>query len=217
MGFYGSIVFIMASVQEQQKTKTYTVQLQCTACEHKFRKGYRRIYVHWPTFKEQLDEKKLAVGRSPYIIPQRITCPKCGARDQYDFQPQTRSMLSLSMVVHAMVGLAEDHPLQVISLALHDGTIMHPLDALDWYQQNIEATPDNLELRIRYGNVLRTLGYWDEAEAQYQTVLEKDEQQLECWLNLAAIQVGRKHQGAAKKALKALLTHADENNPEHKD
>jgi SpoIID/LytB domain protein len=34
--------------------------------------------------------------RSPYIIPQRIACPKCGQVDQYTLAPQTLSSLMLS-------------------------------------------------------------------------------------------------------------------------
>ena len=189
----------------------FTTHFHCLACGHNFRRDVRRIYVHWPTFEQRVIHKE-NTAHSEFVIPQRITCPKCGALDRYEFAPYTRNMLTMTMTVAMLAGLAKDHHVKIINFALHDGTIMHPLDGLDWYRARVEKAPDDLQTRLRYGNVLRTLGYLDEAEAEYQRVLERDPGQLEAWQNLASIHVARKHPGAAKKALKQLVAHAAQSN-----
>jgi tetratricopeptide (TPR) repeat protein len=185
----------------------FTTHFHCLACGHNFRRDVRRIYVHWPTFEQRVLHHK-DTGRSEFVIPQRIACPKCGAIDRYEFAPYTRNMLSMTMTVAMLAGLAKDHPVKIITFTLHDGTIMHPLDGLKWYWARVENAPNDLQTRMRYGNVLRTLGYLDEAEAEYQLILDRDAGQLEAWKSLASIHMARKHPGAAKKALKELVAHA---------
>jgi tetratricopeptide (TPR) repeat protein len=150
---------------------------------------------------------KIDTGRSEFIIPQRITCPKCGAVDRYEFAPYTRVMLSMTITVAMLANIAEGHSVKIISFALHDGTVMHPVDGLEWYRAAVEKAPADLQTRMRYGNVLRTLGYLDEAEAEYQHILNDDPGQLEAWKSLASIHFARKHPGATKKALKELVAH----------
>ena len=186
----------------------FTTHFHCIACGHNFRRDMRRIYIDLPTFRQQIKDKK-AGGRSPYVIPQRIACPKCGKVDQYELMPETLSMLSLTLIANAIGGgLQPDHPVRQITYALHDGTPIHPLDAVEHYRSKVANDPDNLSTRMRFGNVLRALGSLDEAEAQYQFILERDDTQLEAWKSLASIQIARKHPGAAKKALRELVAHA---------
>jgi tetratricopeptide (TPR) repeat protein len=187
--------------------RSFTTHFHCLACGHEFRRAVRRIYVHWPTFELRVIQKK-DTDRSEFIIPQRITCPKCGAVDRYEFAPYTKVMLSMTITVAALVPLPEDHPVKIISFAIHDGTVMHPVDGLEWYRARVEKAPTDLQILMRYSNVLRTLGYLDEAEAEYQHILHADPGQLEAWKSLASIHFARKHPGAAKKALKALIAHA---------
>jgi tetratricopeptide (TPR) repeat protein len=126
-------------------------------------------------------------------------------------------MLSMTMTVAMLAGLAKDDLVKIIRFALHDGTIMHPLDGLEWYRVRVEKAPDDLKTHMRYGNVLRTLGYLDEAEAENQRILDHDPGQLEAWKNLASIHVTRKHPGVARKTLKQLITHAPQSSLANRD
>lgn len=188
--------------------KGFTTHFHCTVCGQNFRREIRRIYVHLPAFIEEAKGHK--TGRSPYIIPQRIPCPKCGEVDHYELATQTLNMLSLTMLAGSLTGgkLADGHPIQPITFSLYDGTPMHPMDAIDHYQRKVESAPNNLSTRMRYANTLRAMGWIKEAEQQYQFILDADPDQLEAWLGLASLHVARKHPGAAKKVLKELAQHA---------
>lgn len=188
--------------------KAFTTHFHCTACGHDFRREIRRIYVHLPAFGQEVKGKK--TGRSPYVIPQHIACPKCGGVDHYELARQTLNMLSLTMLAGSLAGgkLAPGHPVQPIVFSLYDGTPMHPLDAVDHYRRKVESDPNDLTTRMRYANTLRALGWLDESEQQYQFILEADPDQLEAWLGLASLHVARKHPAAAKKVLKELVKRA---------
>ncbi len=186
----------------------FTTHFHCTACGHNFRREIRRIYVHLPAFTEVSKGRK--TGRSPYVIPQRIPCPKCGEIDRYELARQTQNMLSLTMMAGAIAGgrLAEGHPVRPITFNLYDGTPMHPLDAIEHYQRKVGSAPNDLATRMRYANTLRALGWIEEAEQQYQFILAADPDQLEAWLGLASLHIARKHPGAARKTLKELAQRA---------
>ena len=191
-----------------RRKKAFITHFHCTACGHNFRSEIRRIYVHLPAFIEDMKGRK--TGRSPYVIPQHIACPKCEEVDRYELTPQTLKMLSLTMKVGALMGgrLAKNHPVRPITFALHDGTVMHPLDALDYYRKKIEHAPADIATCMRYANILRALGWLEESQEQYQFILDADPNQLEAWLGLASLHVARKHLAAAKKALKELMKRA---------
>jgi len=53
--------------------------------------------------------------------------------------------------------------------------------------------------------VLRSLGYFDEAQAEYTLLLDQNPAQLEAWYNLAAIHGASKHKHEAKKTLLRLV------------
>ena len=183
---------------------SFTTYLHCRACGHDFRREIKRIYVHVPAIG-----KKEVPGRSPYIIPQHITCPNCQAVDQYELTNQTKNMLSLTMMVGGLKGgLAPGHAVKVINFGLHDGTVMHPLDALEYYRQKVEKSPSDLEMRMRYGNIMRSIGWLEEAEEQYQIILAADPNQLEAWLSMASLHIARKHPAKARKALAEIQKRA---------
>ena len=56
-----------------------------------FAREIRRIYVQLPAL-EQKAQQNQPDPRSPYIIPQRIVCPKCSQVDRYCLAPQTLSI-----------------------------------------------------------------------------------------------------------------------------
>ena len=94
---------------------------------------------------------------------------------------------------------------------------MRPLDAIEYYRRKTAAAPQDLGLRMRYGNVFRSLGYLDEAEAQYHHILAADPTQLEAWLGQASIHLARKHPGAARKALRQILENAPRSRQSDRD
>jgi tetratricopeptide (TPR) repeat protein len=187
--------------------KKFSTTFHCLACDHQFNRQLPRIFVHWPTFQERVIERK-PTPRSEYIIPQRIVCSKCGAIDKYELTQGTRNMLSMTLLVSSIINLPADHPVRIISFSIKGNVIMHPLDALDYYMMEVAGDPTNINLRLGYANVLRTLGYLDQAENQYQSIVDDDPSQIEAWLNLAAIHISRKHKRPAKKALRNLIDNA---------
>ena len=71
-----------------------------------------------------------------YIIPDQITCPKCGAINQYELTSRTQLSLSMTMTAYLIAGeLAKGHPVKVIAFALANGRQIHPLEVLDEYRQ----------------------------------------------------------------------------------
>lgn len=188
--------------------KSFTTRFHCLACGHTFRREIPRIYIHMPDFDRKITEKQPG-GRSPFVIPQHISCPVCNTMDEYELAPQTVSMLTLTVVADSFTGgLAKRHPIKLIAFCLHDGTIMHPLDALDHYRGKLERAPANLATRMRYANILRAIGWLDESKEQYQMILTADPNQLEAWLGLASVHIASKHLREAKKMLKELQERA---------
>lgn len=188
--------------------KSFTTHFHCLECGHTFRRELPRIYIHMPDFDRQI-VKKQAGGRSPFVIPQHISCPQCNCMDEYELAPQTVSMLTLTVIASTMArGLVQGHPIRLLSFGLHDGTIMHPLDALDYYREKLERAPADLAVRMRYANILRSIGWLDEAKEQYKIILTADPNQLEAMLGLASLYVTSKHLREAKKMLRDLQERA---------
>jgi tetratricopeptide (TPR) repeat protein len=170
------------SMERLAKTDSLTLRLECTACGFERPHRIAKIY-----YDPSLREKKTLGERSPYsdfVIPQRIICPKCGAVDQYRLG--ANAMLALTAEVLRQVALKksgeaqnEEGPLFIQRFALQDGRSMHPLEARDMYRRQIEAEPEHADLRLHYGNILRFLGYEQEALDQYAAAVERDPTNIE--------------------------------------
>ena len=189
----------------KRKPKTVKLEFECKVCRHSFSQNVRRVFVDLNTMRK--DEQERQEEETPYIIPQRVICPACGAVDQFELAGM--SYLHLIGGIARVIGDMEsaDDPIQYIRFALHDGTPMHPHTALKMYSQKVAGQPDNVTLRLRYAATLRTLGYTDEAEAQYRTVLEQDPYNPEGLINLATA-VGQKGDKNSSRALfQRLLDH----------
>lgn len=190
--------------------KGFTTDFNCTACGHKFRRELRRIYVDSPTFLQHKIHKQ-KTRHSEYIIPQRIACPKCLAVDQYELTEYTLARLSMAMSAALMWGgLVARHPVMIIDFAMSDGQVIHPLDALEQCRAEVTAGPQDQPARLRFANVLRTLGYFDEAKEEFTTLVGQNPAQLEAWYNLAAIHVAQGHKREAKKVLQHLVEQAQQ-------
>jgi tetratricopeptide (TPR) repeat protein len=194
--------------------KKFSATFHCLVCDNQFNRQLPRIFVHWPTYKERVIEGK-PTPHSEYIIPQRIVCSKCGAIDKYELTTGTRNNLTMILLVNSIMSLPDDHPVRIMTFVIKGDVIMHPLDALDYYTMENARDPMNISLRLGYANVLRTLGYLEQAEDLYQSIVDDDPSQIEAWLNLAAIHISRKHKRPAKKALRNLIDNAPQS--EHPD
>ena len=90
-------------------------------------------------------------------------------------------------------------------IPLSDGTPMHPLDALDMYAEQVSGHPERVDLRVKYANTLRFLGYLEKASVQYRVVLEQDPTEVEALVNLAALHAGGGEKEAAYECLRRLI------------
>jgi hypothetical protein len=82
--------------------KSYTTHFICLACGHNFRREIPRIYIHMPDFNRKITEKQSG-ERSPFVIPQHISCPVCNSMDECELAPQTVSSLTLTVIFDSML------------------------------------------------------------------------------------------------------------------
>ena len=185
--------------------RIFITEFLCIACGHKFRRKLHRIYVDGPTLEKRLIHKQ-QTPYNEYLIPQRITCPKCQTTDQYELTEYT--LASLSLALHAAVfigGLDKSHAVRIIEFSLSDKIIIHPLEALKICHQRVISSPKKQSVRMQYAKLLAALGYFSEAETEYTTLLNQNPDRLEAWYQLAAVYVGLKSKREAKKTLQNLI------------
>jgi tetratricopeptide (TPR) repeat protein len=84
----------------------------------------------------------------------------------------------------------EDQRVQYMEFTTRWGP-MHPLEGVERYQVEIARHPDDADLRVGYGNVLKFLGRTDQAEAEYQRAGELDPTNPHVWFNLADLAADR--------------------------
>jgi hypothetical protein len=200
-------------VSQADGEKGLRLWLRCTVCGYERAHHVQKVYCDLGT----VDRRKRGeeVPYSEYIIPQRITCPKCGAVDQYEltgdaylaFTAQLMKAMArgkmpkpaggpVSEAVEALANLPKDHGdllpdddeddrVVYTHFTVAGGREMHPLEAVAMYSRQVEAEPDNADLRVRYGNVLRFLGRREEAALQYRAAVQTDPANVEACASLA--------------------------------
>jgi tetratricopeptide (TPR) repeat protein len=182
------------------------LDFKCLACDQTFKQTVKKIYCDMPTAKLRAEGK--ATPYSEFVIPERITCPHCRAVDQYELQGHIYGLLT-GALLREQFGMANPgDALQIITMTVADGRVMHPLAARDWYARQVAKQPERVELRVRYGNVLRALGYWPEAEAEYRAALEADPEEIEALINLAALSSRAKRRTEGLDYLRRLVAAA---------
>jgi nucleotide-binding universal stress UspA family protein len=195
-----------------RKKDGLTLRLECTACGFERPHFVKKVYCDLGT----MDRRKAGeeTPYNEYIIPQRITCPKCGAVDQYKLGGAAMMTLTaelLARLARQKTGhkdADEESPLVFQRFTLTDGREMHPYEARDMYRRQIEAEPERADLRLRYGNVLSVLGYQEEAEAQFHAALERDPTNIEVLYNLGNIRHEQGDLEGARQYLEQVVTHA---------
>jgi tetratricopeptide (TPR) repeat protein len=135
---------------------------------------------------------------SEFVITRSITCPKCGAVDQYEMTGE--AMLAFTAELIKLAARREGSPegtplpgddgeerLVPIRFTLADGREMHPYAALEMYRRQVAEDPDNAKLRLGYAKVLSFLGRRDAALEQYQTVVRADPANVEAFVDLGIL------------------------------
>ncbi len=197
-------LFSWLTKRRSNLTPKIQVSFQCQACDKKFKRKLRRLYIDLNTYDQrQLGESR--PKRSEFIAPERIICPRCKAIDRYRFAPSIYQYIAQTSLMAAN-GMANPHqPIQCIRFTTLDGTVMHPLDALSYYATQLQDHPNDLNLRAAYANTLRMLGYLAQAEAQYRLILEQDDMEPQALLNLAVFHGQREEKDEAIHYLLRLV------------
>jgi tetratricopeptide (TPR) repeat protein len=176
--------------KRRKRPRTIRLDFHCTTCQRRFKQRVGKVFIDLNTLekkKAQSDSQE----RSEFIIPERIVCPRCQAIDQYEIDVRSRVSLQMTILTGILTRPDPDDPVQPIRFTRSDGTPMHPLDGLEMYAEQVARQPDRIAVRVKYANTLRSLGYMEEAEAQYRAALERDPAAIEALFNLTAFHVQR--------------------------
>ncbi len=137
--------------------------LQCTTCGRVRIHFVQRVLVDANTFERQ--GRGETVNHDPHIMDHEIICPKCGAVDRYEMTPLANLRLAgpdnIPALVQSMAGKKptefKPNPRVRYFKSMVFGQPMHPLDGLAEYQRRIMVNPNDAELHLKLGNLLRTL------------------------------------------------------------
>ncbi len=158
--------------------------LKCTACGRERTHVFPTVYFDLGTAR---DKKKLEKYQ-PLIIPQRVSCPKCGAIDQYELSGMGQIAIMANMMAayspEAGATLRPNQQIKFITFTTRWGR-MHPNEADERYRNELAKRPDDADLLVGYANLKRFLGYLDEAKERYHLALTFDSNNAEAWMNLA--------------------------------
>ena len=206
----------MTHYHHKNKKAKIMIGFICENCGHKFKRGIKHIFVHIPSLFEEIEKKK--INHSPIIIPYEMICPECSAVNQYQLDMDSSLRIKMAFTTFTILNkdFSEHNHFHYTNFGLFDGTECHPLEGITYQQEQVSLEPDNLKKRIRLGNSLRTVGWFNEAKEQYEKVLARDKSQSEAWLGIASVHISRNKRRLAKTALKNLLENLPEN-PEEED
>jgi tetratricopeptide (TPR) repeat protein len=183
--------------------------LRCTACGSEREHAVGTVYYDEGTVERR--ERGEETPYSEYVLTRQITCPKCGAVDRHELTSDALLALTTAMMELAVRPgrRASDDPgderIALIRFRLADGREMHPHAARAMYRAEVEREPTRVDLRVRYGNVLRFLGQRDEAVRQYETALRIDPAEVEAGLNLAILAREGGDERSARRLLARVL------------
>jgi tetratricopeptide (TPR) repeat protein len=160
--------------------------LKCKVCEREREHIFRRVYYEMGT-REDDDARN---RYDPLIIPQQVVCPKCGAVDQYELGTMGHIRVAASLMARRFPGmgtaLRDDQQVTLITFTTRWGP-MHPLEAIERYQNELARQPEDAALHTGLGNLYRFLGRHGQAEAEYSQALHFDAVAVEAWIGLAQL------------------------------
>ncbi len=175
-------------VFEKRQKEELELPLRCTQCGRERRHKVGVLYVDLGTIDRR--ERGEKTPYDEFIITRRITCPKCGAVDKYELGGMAHVALTGDLLMKTSLKKPLDEnegQIRYIRFALNDGREVHPREGLEIMRREVAASPKRADLRGRLGNILRFLGYRDEAIAEYQAALNLYSNQFEACLNLGRI------------------------------
>jgi len=166
--------------------------LRCTACGYERAHDVAKVYCDLGTLEQR--QRGEETSYSEFVIPQRITCPKCSAVDQYELTTEAHLALAAEGLVQAAGNEASrvqddagERPLVYTRFTVAGDREMHPRAAQEMYRQQVATDPENADVRVRYASVLRFLGQRDEAVRQYRAAVQLDPSNVEAYLNLGLL------------------------------
>jgi tetratricopeptide (TPR) repeat protein len=180
------------------------LELKCKACGRERSYLFPKVYCDLGTVR---NKKKLA-KYGPIIIPQPVVCSKCGAVDQYELSGLGQVGIMADLLSQTVTELSdfrrEDQHVQYMQFEAM-GHRMHPLEAIEQYQAKIARYPDDSDLHVGYGNVLRFLGRFKEARAQYQRAQELDPLNPDGYMEMAVLEIKQRNRMQATRLLEQLI------------
>ncbi|MCC6177191.1 MAG: SEC-C domain-containing protein [Chloroflexi bacterium] len=189
------------------------LRLRCTACGYTREHSIETIYCDLATQGRRQRGEQTPFDE--WVIPQRITCQKCGAVDQYELSSLAYITLTAELVKKLAAraagqpgGASDEGALQFIRFGLADGREMHPYEARALYRQRVEAEPDRADLQVRYANVLQFLGDREGATEHYQAALRLEPANLEAFFNLGRLARATGDRVEARRMFESLLAQA---------
>ncbi|MFC1975490.1 DUF1186 domain-containing protein [Chloroflexota bacterium] len=192
------------------------LRLRCIECEREREHFVQHVTVDLGTEKEK-DAGK-SVEYDSHVMDREIICPKCGARDRYELTPQ--ASMRLMVPTDGLESFAalirgdhdkpkfEPHPRAHYFESVVFGLPMHPLVGLDKYKELIAAKPKDVALRIRMGNLFRTLHRYPQALESFRKGYELGTDNPEFVLIRAMAEHDFGDQTMAKKLYEETITSA---------
>jgi tetratricopeptide (TPR) repeat protein len=149
--------------------------LMCKDCGRTREHFVEHVLIDVPSLEQEESGETLAY--SPFIMDHDIVC-KCGAVNRYDLTAIAHLRMAGPEQFGALLGLSEKkkpklkaNPRVLYFSSSAFGKLMHPLEAVDEYRRLIAAQPRQVELYLRFGNLLRmTLRYSQALEAYHKAL-----------------------------------------------
>jgi tetratricopeptide (TPR) repeat protein len=195
-------MFTKPAFQFDRSKKLHRIGLRCLSCQKNFTWQTRQLLLDLGTVERKQNGEKTLFGE--FVVAGRVICPHCRAENHYDLNAWQYIVVTLALFLWRWIPPGPQSWLQAVKMGARDGRMMHPFELRISYEQQVAAQPRRAELRLRYANTLRTIGWLDEAMEQYRQALALAPRQAEALLNLAALLALRDEQEDALACLRAL-------------
>jgi tetratricopeptide (TPR) repeat protein len=189
-------------LQFPRSKKLRHIGLRCLACQNNFTWRAKQLLLDIGTLERRQNGEKPPFGE--FVVAAHVICPHCGAEDRYELSGWQSFIVTLALLWRRWMPPDPQNWLQAVKMGARDGRVMHPFELRISYEQQVAAQPRKADVRLRYANTLRTLGWMDEAIEQYQQTLALAPQTTEALINLAALLAQRDENEAALAHLRAL-------------
>lgn len=180
---------------------TPRVSLVCTACQRMRLYPITALYFD-PNVAENMDPEQPMDGETgPVMIPDTITCPKCGAVDQYVLSSQGQQMIHMAMLmqVEAAKATKKDrdkrapaHPyvrfvdFEGLGFGGHPKQAQRHFDAL-LQEASEKGTSLSADQYAAHGRLLIFLGRYEEAMEQLAEAVSQDADHAEALYSMARV------------------------------